>query len=448
MKGVLSRQFIFLVSIFILIAILISGLISLHLKEVEQDRSREKAIEEIEKSWIPLITRQVWTFALSELHLTVESLVEVHEVESVELYIRGYGSISLSQKIREPSVVREWPLHYLDVGQRIPIGRLTVRLYDPEIFDLLSTPLAPNFLIDAIRAILIILPTFFLVQMAITRQIQKLSVQLVRISKNIQKGEFNALELKRKKIFKTDDEFDLMVAAFNRLMDNIREERYIRLQREEELSKSLREKEVLLKEIHHRVKNNLQIVMSLLHLQSGSVDQPDDQDVLKEAERRIGSLAIVHEQLYSQDDVTAVDVDEFVKKLLGELKNSFTSQTMKDIKTTSSGNPVFIPLHDAIPLALILNELCSNAFEHAFENYEGGEVQVDLQTKGNSRLQIQIKDNGRGLPEDFVLDQAQGFGFTIVRSLVQQLEADFQISKNTPRGSVFTLSLPLEARAN
>lgn len=446
MKGVLSKQIIIVVTVFMLLAIGMTTLISLHLIEIEQDKSREATIEKIQDNWLPLISRHAWTFSMAELRLALQVLSQADEVELVSLEIRGYGGIEISNGSREPSIQMHWPIIYRSLGLDEQIGELKVSLYDPGLFDMMDQHLYPSVIVDGIRSVLIILPIFFLVQFAITNQLKKLSMNISMHRNATEDGVFPRLVLRRKKIFSQKDEFDDLVDAYNQLVESFNREQSMRRNRETELSQSLEEKKILLKEVHHRVKNNLQIVMSLIHLQSSKASCSEDKNILLEAEHRIGSLAIVHEQLYAQDDLGSIDINTYIERLLSQLRSSFSDTPRKQIETIISGEQVFIPVDRAIPLALIVNELCTNAFEHAFDGDKNGKIWVEIETIQSGILKIAVHDNGSGLPTGFRHEETEGFGFTIIRSLLMQLDAELSTGTNQAGGAVFTISFPLEAR--
>jgi len=432
MKGILSRQFVILVFGFIVIAVSAASLISLFVENSKIETQQAATFQNIEKNWLPIITRNAWTLSMGESKLAINAIKKIERVERVELIISDYATITAGSVSTETSTLsKTWPLAYSSEQRTQKIGTLTVHLYNPTITDLARQHLSRFVMIEGIKALLIILPVFFLVQMAITRQLNSLSTQLSLREKTTDDITFSPLKLERKKIFPRNDEFDELVSSYNRLIDNIKQERENRIESERRLSLSLEEKDVLMREIHHRVKNNLQIVISLLHLQSDKLADSSAQAILIEAQHRITSMALVHEQLYSRDNLAKVDIIEYIHSLLDELSISFQSIDSTQIETHVTGDTVFMNIDRAIPLALIINELCSNSFKHAFSGSASGRIVVQIATNTNGLITVEIADNGTGIPSDFTFDSAEGFGLSMVQTLTQQLDGELSFYSNS-----------------
>ncbi|MEM7298891.1 MAG: histidine kinase dimerization/phosphoacceptor domain -containing protein, partial [Bacteroidota bacterium] len=192
------------------------------------------------------------------------------------------------------------------------------------------------------------------------------------------------------------------------------------------IAKSLAERESLLKEIHHRVKNNLQIIASLLYLQSGKFEDEDYKKVLEEGQGRVRSMALIHQKLYENEDLKSIPFEEYLTELVGEIRASF-GQPMAKIDLNIEAANIYFDVDTAVPLGLIVNELATNAFKYAFSNQEKGSFSIFLkEDQGNYSLHI--KDDGKGLPEEIDLRKAKSLGLRLVRMLSQQLEGDFRIS--------------------
>ncbi|MDZ7716167.1 MAG: PAS domain S-box protein [Balneolaceae bacterium] len=204
---------------------------------------------------------------------------------------------------------------------------------------------------------------------------------------------------------------------------------------EKELQQSLNEKEVLLQEIHHRVKNNLAVVSGLLQIQRFSSDDENVNKVLANSEMRIRSMALIHEKLYQSNSLSEIDFKAYIEDLLKTIRK--TIQFDEDIEVQINCDSVSVNVNQAVPCALILNELVSNAMEHAFEDSSGGKITINIH-ESEGRLVVKVADNGKGMPEDFDLNSVETMGFTIVQTLFKQLEADFEI--NTENGSQISFS--------
>jgi PAS domain S-box-containing protein len=202
---------------------------------------------------------------------------------------------------------------------------------------------------------------------------------------------------------------------------------------EEQVRKSLREKEMMLAEIHHRVKNNLAVITGLLELQSFSAESESAKRILKDSQMRVNSIAMVHEKLYKSEDFAEVDIDQYFKEL-----SHVIHQTMKRAETKVNIElnigSVKLPITQAIPCGLLLNEILSNSFKHAFEGRKEGCIRICL-SQNCEKLFLKIEDDGIGLPENTEADIKKSMGMTLIKTLAKQLNAKFDF-RNEP-GAVF-----------
>ncbi|NOZ62182.1 MAG: hypothetical protein GXO74_10910 [Calditrichaeota bacterium] len=195
------------------------------------------------------------------------------------------------------------------------------------------------------------------------------------------------------------------------------------------ISASLEEKEILLKEIHHRVKNNLQVTSSLLYLQSKNIKDEKAKAYLQESQSRIKSMAMIHEKLYRSENFSRINSRDYIRDLATYVFRSYASSGQK-IKLNVRVEPVDFDLDTAIPCGLILNELISNSLKYAFPNGRKGEITVSLQEKENDLIELSVKDNGVGFDENFDLKQSDSLGLQLVKSLVNQLEGVLELKRN------------------
>jgi two-component sensor histidine kinase/ligand-binding sensor domain-containing protein len=202
----------------------------------------------------------------------------------------------------------------------------------------------------------------------------------------------------------------------------------------ETLRVSLTEKEVLLKEIHHRVRNNLQIVSSLLNLQSEHVADVPTLSALRESQDRVRAMAQIHEKLYQSEGLSRIDVADYIRSMASSL---FTSYGVRgDLITLKlEVDDVKLGLDTAIPCGLIINELISNALKHAFPNGRAGEVRVELRSSGDGRLLLRVSDDGIGVPDGFDPRRSRSLGLQLVQALTDQLDGTVEIRRDG--GSVF-----------
>jgi PAS domain S-box-containing protein len=210
-----------------------------------------------------------------------------------------------------------------------------------------------------------------------------------------------------------------------------------RKQAEEKIRASLKEKEVLLKEIHHRVKNNLQIISSLLFLQSSRTEHPGAVSALQESRARVKSMALIHERLYQSPDLASVDMGEYTRNLVSDLRHSYRTGDGL-VRFTLNLEDIPLDIAEAIPCGLIINELVSNALKHAFPNGKKGEVTIQLQRGSANRVTLTVSDNGIGFPEHVDFHKSPSLGLTLVNSLIDQLDGTVELDRSG--GTAFTIT--------
>jgi predicted ATPase/two-component sensor histidine kinase/tRNA A-37 threonylcarbamoyl transferase component Bud32 len=209
---------------------------------------------------------------------------------------------------------------------------------------------------------------------------------------------------------------------------------------EEQLRQSLTEREVLLKEIHHRVKNNLQIISGLLQLQSQSVTDTATTNLLRESQHRIESMSLIHKKLYASSDFGEIDLSDYIPSLASNLLASY--QIMPGHVTLNMDiAPVLLNIDQAIPCGLIVNELISNALKYAFPDDRSGEIQIYLPPPAQHQIELIIRDNGIGLPEHVDWEYVQSLGLSLVHDLVvEQLEGTLTVERQD--GTTFSIQFP------
>lgn len=216
----------------------------------------------------------------------------------------------------------------------------------------------------------------------------------------------------------------------------------IRKQREEQIKASLKEKEVMLQEIHHRVKNNLQVISSLLNLQARNVKDPGTLEVIKESQNRVSSMALVHEKLYQSKNLDKINFAEYVNDLVNSLIRSYQSQSGR-VKVSIDVESVALQLDTAIPCGLIINELVSNALKYAFPDCPTPEIKISMQTDAANELKLVIADNGVGISPDFDWRQSRSLGLRLVSNLTRQLSGKLDLLRD--EGTAFSLTFPAQA---
>ena len=198
------------------------------------------------------------------------------------------------------------------------------------------------------------------------------------------------------------------------------------------------EMEVLNREIHHRVKNNLQVISSLLDIQSQTLKDAEAAEVIRESRQRVQSMAFIHQNLYQSNTVQEIEINNYIKNLAGHLFQSYNIRKDR-IRFTTDIDKLNLHTDTVIPLGMILNELISNSLKYAFNDLEEGEIMVAMKQKENELL-LQVKDNGKGLPAGFDISKLQSFGFKVIRAFAQKLKARLHIDGSHGTNVELTIS--------
>ncbi|HEY4210784.1 MAG TPA: PAS domain S-box protein [Steroidobacteraceae bacterium] len=214
-----------------------------------------------------------------------------------------------------------------------------------------------------------------------------------------------------------------------------------RKHKEESIHAALKEKDVLLGEIHHRVKNNLQIVHSLLGLQSSTIGDQIVLGMMRESQNRIRSMALIHQTLYESKDFARVDFRNFLDSLVPNLVSSY-GVGLERIKLSMNSITVLLPINAAIPCGLVVNELISNALKHAFPEDREGEIQIDLAQESLTTVRLCVSDTGIGIPEGLDVQRTTTLGLQLVTMLADQLGGELSIQRSNP--TRFTLRFPID----
>ncbi|MFP4179740.1 MAG: sensor histidine kinase [Spirochaetaceae bacterium] len=262
---------------------------------------------------------------------------------------------------------------------------------------------------------------------------------LSKTSSRVAKGVYETIPTSRR------DEIGELFSAYNSMVQDIEADRnrehemVHRLQEsEKKIKTSLKEKEVLLQEIHHRVKNNLNIVVSLLNLQSDYIVSPEDaKRALEVSKSRVYSMALVHERLYKSDNLSHIDMNPYVESMVSELTSLYLENEKVSVHTDIED--VVLDITKAVPMGLILNELVTNALLHAFCDGQEGVVEVMFNRTEKGGYRLEVHDNGCGLPENPPEGEEQHLGLMLIRLLAGQIDADLQVSSD--EGTHYTITI-------
>lgn len=211
---------------------------------------------------------------------------------------------------------------------------------------------------------------------------------------------------------------------------------------EKRISDSLHEKNILLAEIHHRVKNNLAVISGMLQMQMWNIDDEVGRNALQQSQFRIQSIAIVHEKLYQNETFAEIHVSDFLTSLVDSVSDSF-DDTEKEIDIEYDLDDIAMNINQSIPFSLLINECIVNCYKHAFNGRDDGEIKISAK-RDNSTVHVLISDNGSGLPDDFDMSSQGTLGLTLIRTLVSQLKGEGDYRRGTENGTVFELQFSLD----
>jgi two-component sensor histidine kinase len=296
----------------------------------------------------------------------------------------------------------------------------------------------------AVTGLLLIL-SFSVLMIWITKRVQKLTGKVMDFSrKNLDIIEQRADEA---------DELTVLESHFQKLSDEVvssREELEMRVEkRTDELAKanavlaeeiagrkkaeelvkaSLKEKEVLLQEIHHRVKNNMTVITSLLQIQANTIEDEQYKDIFINSINRIKSMALIHEKLYRSADFAKVNFEDYLKEMLNNMLMSYGLNSQRVALVTEVEN-INLRIDTAIPCGLIINELVSNSLKYAFPDDRKGEIRVAIRLNDKGRAEVKVSDNGVGIPEELDFRNTNSMGLNLINALTGQLQGEIELNR-------------------
>ena len=240
--------------------------------------------------------------------------------------------------------------------------------------------------------------------------------------------------------FELEQKVQERTIELSELTRNLQQEIAERKTLQEEIAASLNEKEILLKEIHHRVKNNMQVISSLLNLQAKMIRDPRSREAIRESQNRVTSIALIHEKLYQSKSLAEINFGDYLRKMGDYLLRSY-SITPEKARIDVQADNILLPIHKAIPVSLIINELISNSLKYAFPDDRSGVISIRLRRE-DDHYSLIIGDNGIGLPAGFELNRAETLGMQLVISLVDQVQGTLAV--NGTEGTEFGVEFPVE----
>jgi len=202
----------------------------------------------------------------------------------------------------------------------------------------------------------------------------------------------------------------------------------------------------LLNEIHHRVKNNLQIIISLLNLQSGYIKDESTLKAVKDGQLRVRSMALVHEKFYQAEELLEINFGEYIEKLCHYLYQAYGDKTER-IKILLNVDSIGLDMDTAMPCGLLINEIVSNAYKYAFPGSREGTISIDFH-RNQGLVTLSIKDTGVGLPADFQEDASETLGMQLIQALTGQLDGNLTVDRNNGAGFSVTFPYPRPSAGN
>jgi two-component sensor histidine kinase len=232
------------------------------------------------------------------------------------------------------------------------------------------------------------------------------------------------------------DEIGALANSFNAMMEELTKKKrelqvriYERTCAEEKIKASLKEKEILLREVHHRVKNNLQIISSLLDMSSMQTDNQETIDLFTDSRNRVNAMALIHSQLYRSERFDQINMEAHVLELSRNLLQIYSMEKAIEIDIKSVN--IYLTISQAIPCALILNELITNVCKHAYREGQKGTIGISMQKSDDNIFLLRVKDDGAGIPEDIDIEKTNSLGLSLVRNLVcNQLKGKIGFRRN------------------
>lgn len=248
----------------------------------------------------------------------------------------------------------------------------------------------------------------------------------------------NSFNLMVESLVSTQEELEEVNRSLEKRTNDLQIEINERIQAEERIKSSLKEKELLLKEIHHRVKNNLQIICSLLAIQSRRIKDKQDLEMFKESQNRVRSMAYVHEELYRSEDFANIDFSRYIMNVTTLISQTYNMHSNR-IELKLKVDKVFLGIDLAVPCGLIINELISNALKHAFPPSfkKKGKVEIACHPAEEDEIELIVRDNGVGIPKEVDMRKSESMGLMLINILVSQLKG--KIKLNRMRGTEFKI---------
>ncbi|TVR89863.1 MAG: sensor histidine kinase [Spirochaetaceae bacterium] len=436
--SIFRRLSILVAGTLFLTAALVVGITVFNQYQLEQ-RMQEREIERIERNVLPVVSYLVWVLNTEQTVQIADSLsqmagvseVVIEDEEGQVIYASATAAV---EGTPEPRTVR-WELKHTRGDEEFLLGHMSMTFLPPRQLIFAGTQLLLTLLL---QLVVLFIPTVLFVaafRRIVSRPLKKLARDMSTVELAHELPQWWAATEQKDQGLETRSIRQTITKASLHIQQEIQE----RVRTEAMLKASLDEKIVLLQEVHHRVKNNLQLMASLIALQRQAVSDPAARSVLEASESRVVTMSLVHELLYREQNYTAIDLAHYLHDLthltvLPKPAGGGSIEIEAQLQTCLLG------LDIAIPIGLITNELLSNAAKHAFVGAAGGTISVTTRSTAGT-LVLTVEDDGCGLPADWKARAQGSLGLLIIEALCDQLGTQLE-QVPQERGTCFTITIP------
>jgi two-component sensor histidine kinase len=384
-------------------------------------------VRAVETSTLPVLAHLVWTVNDAQTEQLLRGIVAQPTVTAAALEREGATTMRITSELWDPGgdSSMSWPVEYSRDHTLYTLGELQMWVRSPWAMAWSMEPLGLGLLAGFAAASLLSAGIAAIIRTTVTAPLVRLASDVRALTPTgTPPAHWNStIEADR-----GEETYQIRVALTRAI--NARRET------EQRLATSLAEKEVLLQEVHHRVKNNLQIISSMLSLQHGTVADPNAQAALEDSRHRVMSMATVHELLYQGSSAHTVQLNQYLHNLAAALH----APTRNDVTITVDAPETPVSVDTAIPMGLVVTELVTNAVKHAFSREHPGTITIHAGPEQHESLRISVGDDGIGLPQDWSMDGTDSLGMRIVSALTSQLGTELTIE--TGSGTRFSFVVP------
>lgn len=395
----------------------------------------DREVARLVASQIPSVVKALWDYDDELLRVLAEGLRIYPYINYVAIGASGEVRVEAGSR-KEGSAELSVPLRRRSrVGEDVLLGSLTVEIDRGRIETEVLRTVLPSLAILLASMAALSLVFIILFSRAATRHLTKIARYLESFDPKVEPARL-VLDKRRR-----GDEFDLLADAFNAMDANLRSARDAEMEAMDDLVGSLREKEVLLQEIYHRTRNNMQLISALLAMEAGKDPAPRLDELVARMDSRIASMALVHAKLYESKDLSRIDLGEYLEDLAREISLSSLAERPGIRLVVEAEGGVVALIDVAVPCGLAINELVANAVAYAFTGRQEGRIEIGLTRSGPGALRLSVSDDGIGLPDGFDMARDGGTGLRIVSLLVEsQLKGRLELASDRGARFAFTIS--------